>query len=56
MKLLLDQGLPLSASELLREAGEDTVHVSEIGYSTADDAAILKKGRDEKRLIFCHNL
>jgi predicted nuclease of predicted toxin-antitoxin system len=51
MKLLLDQGLPRSAAKWLREAGIDTVHVSEIGYSTADDAAILQRGRDEERIV-----
>ena len=51
MKLLLDQGLPRSAARLLREAGIDTVHVGEIGYSTADDAMVLQKGRDEERLV-----
>ena len=51
MKLLLDQGLPRSAAKLLREAGIDTVHVSEIGYSTADDARILEKGRQENRVV-----
>lgn len=51
MKLLLDQGLPLSAAKLLREIGIDTVHVSEIGYATADDTTIIQRGRDEKRII-----
>lgn len=51
MKLLLDQGLPRSAAKLLREAGIDTVHVSEIDYSTADDATILAKGREENRIV-----
>src|SRR3990172_767357 len=51
MKLLLDQGLPRSAAQLLHEAGIDTVHVGEIGYSTADDAAILQRGRDEDRVV-----
>jgi len=51
MKLLLDQGLPRSAAKLLRETGIDTVHVSDIGYSTADDAAILEKGREEERIV-----
>jgi predicted nuclease of predicted toxin-antitoxin system len=51
MKLLLDQGLPRSAAKLLREAGINTIHVSEIGYSTADDAAILNRGRDEGRIV-----
>lgn len=51
MKLLLDQGLPRSAASLLREAGIDTVHVGDIGYATASDADILKKGRQENRII-----
>jgi predicted nuclease of predicted toxin-antitoxin system len=51
MKLLLDQGLPRSAARLLREAGIDTVPVGEIGCSTADDALILQRGRDEERVI-----
>lgn len=51
MKLLLDQGLPRSAATLLRKAGIDTVHVGEIGYSTADDAMILQRGREEGRIV-----
>jgi len=51
MKLLLDPGLPRSAAKLLRESGIDTVHVSDIGYSTADDAAMLEKGREEERIV-----
>lgn len=51
MKLLLDQGLPRSAARLLREAGIDTIHVGEIRYSTADDEAILQRGRDEERIV-----
>jgi predicted nuclease of predicted toxin-antitoxin system len=51
MRLLLDQGLPRSAARLLREAGIDTVHVGEIGCSTADDATILQRGRDEGRTV-----
>jgi predicted nuclease of predicted toxin-antitoxin system len=44
MKLLLDQGLPLSAARFLREAGIDAIHVSEIGCSSADDTTILQRG------------
>ncbi|MFA6472096.1 MAG: DUF5615 family PIN-like protein [Candidatus Latescibacterota bacterium] len=51
MKLLLDQGLPRSAAALLRETGIDTVHVGEIGYSTASDSAVLQKARDEGRIV-----
>ena len=38
MRLLLAQGLPLSAAALLRDAGIDTIHVGEIGMSEAKDA------------------
>lgn len=51
MKLLLDQGLARSTASLLREAGIDTIHVGEIEYSTADDAAILRKALDEGRTL-----
>lgn len=51
MKLLLDQGLPRSAASLLRDAGVDAVHTGEIGYATAEDAAILKRARQEGRVV-----
>ena len=51
MKLLLDQGLPRSAAALLRDAGIDTIHTSEIGFATAEDSAILERARREGRII-----
>ncbi|NCJ05122.1 hypothetical protein GS597_01030 [Synechococcales cyanobacterium C] len=51
MKLLLDQGLPVSAANLLSDAGVDTIHVSEIGMSKTEDANILQRGRDERRIV-----
>jgi predicted nuclease of predicted toxin-antitoxin system len=51
MKLLLDQGLPLSAAALLRNAGIDTIHVGEIGMSEAEDADILQRARDGGRVV-----
>jgi predicted nuclease of predicted toxin-antitoxin system len=51
MKLLLNQGLPRSAVSLLSDAGIDTIHVSEVGMSEAEDAAILHKAREEQRTI-----
>ncbi|NJL62511.1 MAG: DUF5615 family PIN-like protein [Methylacidiphilales bacterium] len=51
MKLLLDQGLPLSAAALLRDAGINTVHVGEIGMSEAEDAEIIQRARDERRVV-----
>ena len=51
MKLLLDQGLPLSAAALLRDAGVDTVHVGEIGMSKAEDSDIIQKAREDGRVV-----
>ena len=41
-RILLDQGLPRSAAELLRQQGWDATHVGEIGLATACDKANLK--------------
>lgn len=51
MKLLLDQGIPLSAAALLRDAGIDTTHVGEIGMSEAEDFDIIQRARDEGRIV-----
>ena len=51
MKLLLDQGLPLSAAALLRDAGLDTVHVGEVGMSEAEDADIIQLAKAEGRIV-----
>lgn len=48
---LLDQGVPRSAVEHLREAGYDAVHASTIGLASADDETILKRARDENRMV-----
>lgn len=49
-RLLLDQGLPRSAAALLRQAGWDVIHVSDIGMSRADDVDILRHARAETRI------
>jgi len=51
MKLLLDQGLPLSAAALLRDAGINTIHVGEIGMAEADDGEIIQRAREEERVV-----
>lgn len=51
MKLLLDQGLPLSAAAVLCDAGIDTIHVGEIGMSEAENADIIQRARNEGRII-----
>lgn len=51
MRLLLDQGLPLTAAKLLREAGLDACHVSELGMASATDAEILHHANLANRVV-----
>jgi predicted nuclease of predicted toxin-antitoxin system len=51
MKLLLDQGLPRSAVNLLCEAGHDAIHTGDSGLATAADAVILNAARREGRTV-----
>jgi predicted nuclease of predicted toxin-antitoxin system len=51
MKLLLDQGLPLSAAKLLCDAGIDTIHVGEIDLSAAEDREIIQRAREDNRVV-----
>jgi predicted nuclease of predicted toxin-antitoxin system len=46
LKLVLDQGVPRRAVLVLREAGIDAVHVSELGLSSAADIDIIAWCRD----------
>ena len=48
--ILLDQGLPSYAAELLRKRGWDAVHVREIGMRDATDEAILTKAAADGRI------
>jgi len=45
MRVLLDQGLPLSAATTLRQWGWTVEHVSEIGWACATDFQILDRAR-----------
>ena len=51
MKLLLDQGLPRSAADLLCARQIETVHVGEIGLWAAEDWEILQKAREDNRIV-----
>ena len=51
MRLLLDQGLPRTAADLLRSAGMDAVHTGECGLATASDIAILEYTRAEDAIV-----
>jgi predicted nuclease of predicted toxin-antitoxin system len=51
MRLLLDQGTPLSSAVLLRERGFDATHVGEIGFAQATDRQILERAAIEGRVV-----
>jgi predicted nuclease of predicted toxin-antitoxin system len=51
IRVLLDQGLPLSTAEQLRAMGWDAVHVAEIGMTRATDRAILAHGLNDDHAI-----
>lgn len=51
MKLLLDQGVPRTSAALLRRAGFDAVHTSELEMSEALDEKILRRGVADGRTI-----
>jgi predicted nuclease of predicted toxin-antitoxin system len=50
-RLVLDQGLPRSAAELLRQQGWDVLHVAECGLSEATDTQILEYARTNSRTV-----
>lgn len=51
MKLLLDQGLPRSAVDLLAEAGIESEHVGQLGMSAASDDQILDAAVDCESIV-----
>lgn len=51
MRLLLDQGLPRSEAELLREAGHDAIHTASINVGGASDQQILTVANAEGRIV-----
>ena len=51
MKLLLDQGLPITSATILRNVGWDFVHTSEVNLSTAKDREILTIAKQQGRIV-----
>jgi predicted nuclease of predicted toxin-antitoxin system len=49
IRVLLDQGLAPRTALLLRSAGWDAVHVSEVGLERAEDSEILDFARGDSR-------
>jgi predicted nuclease of predicted toxin-antitoxin system len=50
-RILLDQGLPGTASAILRDLGYDALHVREIGMRDADDSEILDYAARDSRVV-----
>ena len=51
IRLILDQGLPRSTAELLRQDGWDVLHVAECGLSEAPDSLILQYAEANDRIV-----
>jgi predicted nuclease of predicted toxin-antitoxin system len=51
IRLLIDQGLPRSASALLREVGIEATHVGEAGLAQATDTRILQVARERNQVV-----
>ena len=51
MRLLVDQNIAARVADLLRDAGHDAVHVSELGLQRAEDQEILRVALTEERVI-----
>jgi predicted nuclease of predicted toxin-antitoxin system len=51
MKLILDEGMPLRAAAMLRQAQVDAWHVLEVGMQGASDQAILDRARLDGAMI-----
>lgn len=50
-RILLDQGLPRSTAAVLREAGWDVIHVSDLGMSQSTDRTILNFALAQDRTV-----
>lgn len=51
MRLLIDENLSPRVARLLREAGHDAAHVTEVGLGDTDDAVIVDAAADDARAI-----
>ena len=49
--LLLDQGLPRSATRFLREKGIAALHTGDVSLASADDATILEHARRAAQIV-----
>ena len=51
MKFLIDQNRSPHLAELLRDAGHDAVHTSELGLERAEDRELLLLAAEEDRIV-----
>jgi predicted nuclease of predicted toxin-antitoxin system len=51
VKLLLDQGLPRGAREILQRLGFDAAHTGDVGLARASDESILDWAESEERVV-----
>lgn len=56
MKLVVDMNLTPQWIPVLREAGHDAVHWSDVGDPAAPDHAIMQWAREHGRTVFTHDL
>jgi len=50
-RIVLDQGMPLSAAVILRASGWDAIHVRELGKQKAADTDILADAAADGRVV-----
>ena len=55
MKFLLDQGLPRSTAEYLRDMGMEAEHVGPLGLARTSDETILDEGRNRGAIVVTHD-
>lgn len=53
LPLLLDEGLPFRAAELLRSAGWEVRHVHDLGLTSAGDARVLAAAVEHGAVVVC---
>ena len=56
MRFLCDMGVSASTASALREIGHDVVHLREVGLHNIPDEDVLRKARQEERIILTFDL
>lgn len=51
MKFLIDENMPLSFAEILREMAYEAVHVFDVGLDETEDAIILEYAKQNQQII-----